>query len=554
MTSLLVPLLQLAAVLARQAQAPLSITTGPAVPAGASAGSNEAAAALHSLRVYRRAGDAGLELASNLVEGQRLIVQSGAAGEVVVRQQGSDTGGEQELVAVGTGVFGVYKLPSGHFLAIIKDSVAADHFAGAGVGSGGGLLARFGRSVRELREIELIRIPPAKTPKKKKRPDEDSKNNEAAAQAQALAMLQETFERHRFFFSLRSGVLGDNVYYDVTRSLQKNVDETQKEEEQGGHWSRCDDRFFWNANTLSAFLRSGCNTTWLVPATNAWAACERLLLDGGSNFTLSLISRRSRLRQGPRYIKRGSDEQGNVANFAETEQILTCDHPPLRAASYVQARGSIPLFWSQPEVWRLRPSIVPRGDTDLHKHAAALYTHLADLFRSYAPARRRAARGPRVYLLSLIDKKGGQGRLGQWLFAAFDFLQRNSSAAALRSGPAGSAVGVAGDALLLQGTASLGPAAAATLPERILRIPGLLDRSAVTARDYSVSGLGRARLVWFDYHQQCHGSDVSALKSLYPHLGTAAAGCFTLGVCGGKRQGAVVRTNCIGEPALLTPH
>jgi hypothetical protein len=41
----------------------------------------------------------------------------------------------------------------------------------------------------------------------------------------------------------------------------------------------------------------------------------------GSPFTLLLVSRRSCLRQGRRFIMRGIDKEGNVANFVETEQV-----------------------------------------------------------------------------------------------------------------------------------------------------------------------------------------------------------------------------------------
>ena len=37
--------------------------------------------------------------------------------------------------------------------------------------------------------------------------------------------------------------------------------------------------------------------------------------------TLLLISRRSCLRQGRRFVKRGIDSDGNTANFVETEQV-----------------------------------------------------------------------------------------------------------------------------------------------------------------------------------------------------------------------------------------
>ena len=61
-------------------------------------------------------------------------------------------------------------------------------------------------------------------------------------------------------------------------------------------------------------------------------------------FALLFISRRSRYRQGCRFIKKGIDFNGHPANFVETEQILWLGDG--RLSSYVQIRGSIPLKWS----------------------------------------------------------------------------------------------------------------------------------------------------------------------------------------------------------------
>jgi hypothetical protein len=45
-----------------------------------------------------------------------------------------------------------------------------------------------------------------------------------------------------------------------------------------------------------------------------------------------------------RYNSRGIDDDGNVANFVETEQILSVDKYTL---SFIQIRGSVPVFWEQ---------------------------------------------------------------------------------------------------------------------------------------------------------------------------------------------------------------
>lgn len=66
---------------------------------------------------------------------------------------------------------------------------------------------------------------------------------------------------------------------------------------------------------------------------------------------LTIISRQSSRRAGTRFNSRGIDDQGNVANFVETEMVLWI--PPGTTFSYVQIRGSLPIFWEQ------APGLIP---------------------------------------------------------------------------------------------------------------------------------------------------------------------------------------------------
>ena len=83
-----------------------------------------------------------------------------------------------------------------------------------------------------------------------------------------------------------------------------------------------------------------------------------------------LLSRRSRHRAGTRYFSRGIDAQGNTSNFNETEQIVLLDPLPdnghsLRRGrvegqerlSFVQTRGSAPLFWAEVNNLRYKPDL-----------------------------------------------------------------------------------------------------------------------------------------------------------------------------------------------------
>ncbi|KAK3113471.1 Inositol-1,4,5-trisphosphate 5-phosphatase 1 [Teratosphaeriaceae sp. CCFEE 6253] len=90
---------------------------------------------------------------------------------------------------------------------------------------------------------------------------------------------------------------------------------------------------------LTSAIR-GFASTVTVPASSSPA---RLSLAGfPSNMTL--ISRLSCRRAGTRFNARGVDDDGNVANFVETETIFCTDNI---CFSYVQVRGSVPLFWEQ---------------------------------------------------------------------------------------------------------------------------------------------------------------------------------------------------------------
>ena len=81
--------------------------------------------------------------------------------------------------------------------------------------------------------------------------------------------------------------------------------------------------------------------TITVPPSSSPARTSRT----GLPSTLTLISRLSCKRAGTRFNARGIDDEGNVANFVETESVFWS--PSGICFSYVQIRGSIPLFWEQ---------------------------------------------------------------------------------------------------------------------------------------------------------------------------------------------------------------
>lgn len=81
--------------------------------------------------------------------------------------------------------------------------------------------------------------------------------------------------------------------------------------------------------------------TIIIPAASTPIKTVRTNLPS----TLTLISRLSCRRAGTRFNARGIDDDGFVANFVESETVYW--HPSSLCFSYVQIRGSVPVFWEQ---------------------------------------------------------------------------------------------------------------------------------------------------------------------------------------------------------------
>ncbi|XP_073149173.1 phosphoinositide phosphatase SAC3-like [Henckelia pumila] len=143
--------------------------------------------------------------------------------------------------------------------------------------------------------------------------------------------------------------------YHVMRSLQKNT---------------CDNKtgkvlyetmFVWNEFLTREIRNILQNTIWTVALVYGFFKQATLSISG-RDLTLTLIARRSRHYAGTRYLRRGVNEKGRVANDVETEQMVVEDVSeglPIQISSVVQNRGSIPLYWSQ-ETSRLnlKPDII----------------------------------------------------------------------------------------------------------------------------------------------------------------------------------------------------
>lgn len=165
--------------------------------------------------------------------------------------------------------------------------------------------------------------------------------------------------------------------YPIMQSLQKNV---QSKDSVGIHY---DSRFVWNSYLTEA-VRTRCkNNIWTVALVHGHFKQMRMSIFG-RDFSIALVSRRSRHFAGTRYLKRGVNDRGRVANDVETEQIVLDDDAGSckgKMSSVVQMRGSIPLFWSQ-EASRFSPKpdiILQRYDPTYE----ATRLHFEDLVERY---------------------------------------------------------------------------------------------------------------------------------------------------------------------------
>ena len=121
-----------------------------------------------------------------------------------------------------------------------------------------------------------------------------------------------------------------------------------------------------------------------------------------SEFLVTLISRRSIMRPGLRYLRRGVDEEGHTANSVETEQILSrASWSDLeKVYSFAQIRGSIPLFFSQsPYAFKPVPILQHSSETN----HAAFRRHFVNVVNRYG--------GVQVALL--VDQTGGEATIGE---------------------------------------------------------------------------------------------------------------------------------------------
>ncbi|CAG8595116.1 5586_t:CDS:10 [Ambispora gerdemannii] len=234
-------------------------------------------------------------------------------------------------------------------------------------------------------------------------------------------------DEQRYINTFKNVDLTKNFYfsytYDITHTLQHNMTRTS---------NRLDfsynEMFVWNHYLLETGFKSlKNNSDWILPIIHGFVDQSKISIFG-RNIFVTLIARRSRYFAGARFLKRGSNDQGYVANDVETEQIVSemnttsfhfsgtrlFDNP--HYTSYVQHRGSIPLYWSQDATNMVPKPPIHMNFNDPFFVAAAL--HFDNMFKRYCAP---------IIVLNLIKTKEKNKResiLGEEFVQCVDYLSQ----------------------------------------------------------------------------------------------------------------------------------
>ena len=233
-----------------------------------------------------------------------------------------------------------------------------------------------------------------------------------------LALLKQFVGRGPMYFSYS---------IDITNSFQRQAEADLS----CPLWQRADDRFFWNRFILTDLIdfrtgggRGGQHIAadpYILPVIFGMLRIAATKI-GSFPFTFALLTRRSRHRGGTRYFSRGMDEQGHVSNYNETEQVVILnDHTAglggflggsgaqtgrfggsagneLQIMSYVQIRGSVPVYWAEVNTLKYLPKLQIRGvDTAVE----AARKHFDEQIRLYGE----------IYLVNLVNQKGREEKV-----------------------------------------------------------------------------------------------------------------------------------------------
>jgi hypothetical protein len=205
---------------------------------------------------------------------------------------------------------------------------------------------------------------------------------------------------------------------NLTRCLQSSHAAADNAVEQFDDWlDSFDETFFWNRHMLQFFVEHELKH-FIVPVIKGFVGFVKHFDIETQRAELVLISRVGCQNAGTRYNARGVNDDGAVANFVESEMLLVL---PEHTLSYVQVRGSVPLFWEQKFVTTSYQVSLTRG-VDATGPAFA---------RHFERERQRLAMPASI--VCLLSPKSEKENL--LLLALRDVVEQHNAAAASRRRP-----------------------------------------------------------------------------------------------------------------------
>jgi hypothetical protein len=268
-------------------------------------------------------------------------------------------------------IFGFYDLLSGSYVALVVESESFVSIGSISI-----------RKTKKILVVPLFRHGRVLSESKQKEED------------RYLQLLHMSFSEHQFFFSNSN---------DITLSQQRLEKYCLQQPQLEPLWVKADHKFFWNRDVVSDLIKCEIDD-WVVPFMSAYIEVISDCQIEEMKCTLLFISRRSRYRQGCRFVKRGLDENGCAANFVETEQIVIFGDGKL--CSYVQIRGSIPVKWSSPIHMRYDPVVFIEENRAVSTEWSE--KHVTNILEDYSDNIGNSS----VIFINLVDNKKDQGKLG----------------------------------------------------------------------------------------------------------------------------------------------
>ncbi|KAI0034116.1 DNase I-like protein [Vararia minispora EC-137] len=230
-------------------------------------------------------------------------------------------------------------------------------------------------------------------------------NGQATALEHPCAPLTKILSSGTFYYAMAT----DGAQWDISTRLPVRVRRDQDSPQDSFTF---DGRFVWNEYIARSLLdfRDRLDTLekadfdrcqFLVLAIQGYVGIFTVALPAlptnGTPVvaTIALISRLGYRRAGTRFNTRGVDDDGNTANFVETETLLSTDQ---HTFSYVQVRGSVPLFWEQQGLQTFGQKI---QITRPHASQPAFERHFSQLTDEYGS----------VYAVNLLGTKDHEASL-----------------------------------------------------------------------------------------------------------------------------------------------